>query len=58
MVRRLAKKQGFRVIKSRKDYSSYNYGLYMLVNDRNAVVLGSNFDASSEDIQDYLTSDD
>jgi hypothetical protein len=54
-VRRHAKKAGYIVRKTRwrKD-SCDNHGEYMLVNDRNLVVLGDRYDATLEDIDYFL----
>lgn len=55
-VRRLARRYGYTVRKSRRSESLDNLGLYMLVeSDRNLVVLGSRFDATLDDIADFLT---
>lgn len=52
-VRHLATRLGYRVMKSRQDIHLHNLGDYQLV-DRNGVVLGSNFDASLDQIEFYL----
>lgn len=52
-VRQLASRLGYRVMKSRQDIHLNNLGEYQLV-DRNGVVLGSNFDASLNQIEEYL----
>lgn len=52
-VRQLATRLGYRVMKSRQDIHLNNLGDYQLV-DRNGVVLGSNFDASLDQIETYL----
>lgn len=52
-VRQLAARLGYRVMKSRQDIHLNNLGDYQLV-DRNGVVLGSNFDASLDQIETYL----
>ena len=54
-VRSQAKRAGYVLRKSRKhSLDSSNHGQFMLVDDRNAVALGSYFDASLEDVLDYL----
>jgi hypothetical protein len=54
-VRSRAKTRGFRVWKSRQRSTHYNNeGEFMLVNQNNDVVLGERFNASLEDIADYL----
>lgn len=55
-VRRLARREGYRVCKSR-DRSTHinNRGEYMLVETaRNLVVLGSDYDASLANIEAFL----
>jgi hypothetical protein len=52
-VRGRAKRMGFNVTKSRKGLSIDNHGEYMLI-ENNWVILGSRFDATLEDISDYL----
>jgi hypothetical protein len=57
-VRRLALRHGYRVLKSRQRNhvpNLDNHGEFMLVNDHNFVVTGSRFDASLEEIVDYLS---
>ena len=54
-VRKLAKREGYALHKSRSQCSADNLGDFMLVDaSRNFVVLGSRFDASLEDIEEYL----
>lgn len=53
-VRKLAGRRGYRVIKSRRQLSCDNQGEFMLADDRNHIVLGSQFDASLEEIETYL----
>ena len=55
-VRARAGRMGYSVSKSR-DRSRHhnNCGRFMLCNDRSTVVLGDRFDASIQDIADYLT---
>jgi hypothetical protein len=59
-IRRRAKRCGYRVIKSRERVfvpHSGNFGKYMLVNDRNEVVLGSSYDADLEEINEFLNAE-
>jgi hypothetical protein len=53
-ARRVAKRAGSRVCKSR-DRSQHwnNWGQLQLINDRNFVVLGFNFDASPEEVVEF-----
>jgi hypothetical protein len=56
-VRRLAVQYGYRVHKSRQRNNVPNldnFGNYMLIDDHNAVVTGSCFDASLDQILDFL----
>jgi hypothetical protein len=54
-VRRAAAKAGYRVIKSRQQLHLNNLGEFMLVDSHsNAVVRGANFDASLDDIREFL----
>jgi hypothetical protein len=58
-VRRLARKNGYYICKSReRKYVPHanNHGEYMLVNDRNGVVLGERYNASLDQIESYLAS--
>lgn len=52
-VRQLAARLGYRVMKSRQDIHLSNLGEYQLV-DRTGVVMGSNFEASLDQIEAYL----
>jgi hypothetical protein len=55
-VRGRASGAGYSVSKSRdRSIHSNNIGLFMLCDDRNTVVLGDRFDASLQDVADYLT---
>jgi hypothetical protein len=55
-VRKMARRHGYRVCKSRRQESLDNLADYMLIeNNRNLVVLGSRFDATLEEIREYLT---
>jgi len=53
-VRQMAARRCYRVCKSRRALHSNNHGEYQLVNDQNTVVLGGNYDASLDEIADYL----
>lgn len=54
-VRRSAAKAGYRVIKSRQQIHLNNHGEFMLVDSHsNVLVLGANFDASLNDIREFL----
>jgi hypothetical protein len=54
-VRRRAKRAGYLMYKSRSRLSPDNHGRYMLCEGRgNWVVLGSRFDATLEEIADFL----
>lgn len=57
-IRRKAKAVGYRLIKCRKPISIDNMGGYALVDlYTNAVVAGSRFELSLEDVLDYLAGD-
>jgi len=53
-VRAKAKRNGHTVGKSRSRPNVYNRGLFMLADDRNHIVLGGQYDASLEQIEEYL----
>jgi hypothetical protein len=54
-VRARAKRLGYRVCKSReRTYHSNNKGAFQLIDYRNIVILGVDFDASLEDIATFL----
>jgi hypothetical protein len=54
-LRRLATKLGYRVHKSRaRTLHSNNKGGYQVVNDRNYVVDGVNYELTLEDLADFL----
>jgi hypothetical protein len=56
-LRQKAKRNGFVVSKSRERAhvpNLNNRGQYQLVNERNTVVLGDKYDASLEEIEEYL----
>jgi len=58
-VRRLARRNGYFLRKSRARISLDNEGEYMLVEtSRNIVIRGSRFDASLEEIEAFLADDD
>jgi hypothetical protein len=54
-LRRLAHKHGYQLLKSRSYKHDNDRGLYQLVDDRNTVVEGVNFDATVEQIAYYLS---
>jgi hypothetical protein len=55
-VRARAGRMGYSVSKSRdRSLHSNNRGHFRLCDDRNTVVLGDGFDASLQDVADYLT---
>ena len=54
-VRRMARRHGHRVHKARQQEHGNNFGEFMLVDERNIVVLGVNFDANLDEIESYLT---
>jgi hypothetical protein len=58
-LRRLADKEGLRILKSRLRHPrADNFGLYQLIEDRRKiVVLGSKYDATLQDIANYLERD-
>ena len=53
-VRRMARRRGYRMMKSRRGESVDNHGRFMLINPRNYIVLGARFDATVTEIRDYL----
>jgi hypothetical protein len=53
-VRRLAKRRGYLVRKSRQQNTDMNSGDFMLLDRRNRVILGEQFDATLEDIDAFL----
>ncbi|MBI4001583.1 MAG: hypothetical protein HY348_07350 [Nitrospira defluvii] len=53
-VRRLANRLNYQVTKSRQVIHMNNRGKYRLVNDSNWVVMGVDFDASLDQIEEYL----
>jgi hypothetical protein len=56
VMRRRARRMGYSVSKSRdRSLHSDNRGQFMLCDERNVVVLGDGFDASLQDVADYLT---
>jgi hypothetical protein len=58
-IRRKAKRQGYFVTKSReRTFHSNNYGEFMLVSAQyNVPILGWDYDATLEDIADFLSSE-
>jgi hypothetical protein len=55
-ARRMAAARGYYVRKSRKQFSSDNFGELRLIDaDTNGVVMGERFDASPDDIISFLT---
>lgn len=54
-VRRLARRNGYRLKKSSSQDLSKNQGEYMLVNGRNLCVLGSCYDADLDQIAAFLS---
>jgi hypothetical protein len=55
-IRRMAQRQGYRLIKSRRrDRRALDYGGYWLHNDRNSAVLGARDGASLDEVEEYLT---
>jgi hypothetical protein len=55
-VRARADRRGYSIQKSwDRSIHANNYGEYMLVDDRICVVLGDRFNASLEEIAEYLT---
>jgi hypothetical protein len=54
--RRLAKRLGYRLHKSRAGEHVNNRGQYQVIeNYHNMIVLGADFDASDKDVNDFLT---
>jgi hypothetical protein len=54
-VRRMARRRGYLVRKSRRSVSLDNFGNYMLVeSQRNLVALGSRYEAKLDDIEAFL----
>ena len=49
-IRRTAHRMGYRVEKSRQQQHLNNRGEYMLIDDRNCVVAGSNYDMPLSEI--------
>jgi hypothetical protein len=55
-IRRKAKRHGYYVTKSRETFHSNNLGDYMLLDvQHNVPILGWNYDASLEDIAEFLS---
>jgi len=58
-MRHRAASRGYRVVKSRDHPHPDNQGLYMLVeNESNMCVLGRRFDATLEDIDEWLANEE
>ena len=54
-LRRLARREGYGLHKSRAGFSSDNLGDYMIVdNNRNAIVAGERFDVTLDDVEEWL----
>jgi hypothetical protein len=53
-VRQKAKRNGFRITKSRAPPNLNNHGLFMLADERNHCVLGDRYDATIEEIEAYI----
>jgi len=55
-IRKLARRRGYSVHKSRRPVSLNNHDEFRLVDaDRNVIVLGEHFDATLQDVEAYLT---
>jgi hypothetical protein len=58
-VRKLAAKRGYLLRKSRRAISVDNHGSYMVIEaSRNLIVLGSRFDATLDEIEEWLRAGD
>lgn len=55
-ARRAAKRCGLRVCKSRQQRHFNNFGGYQLIDDRNFVVAGANFELNADDVVEFLRS--
>jgi hypothetical protein len=56
-LRRMAKRQGLQLVKSRlRDRRAIGYGTYVLADDRNRIVAGERM--SIDDVERYLTGED
>jgi hypothetical protein len=53
-IRRKAARRGYRVHKSRQRFHCNNHGEFQLVDEYNHIVLGADYDATLEDIADFL----
>lgn len=54
-LRRLASRLGYRIEKSRvRNTHINNKGMYQVVTNFNSAVLGVNYDATLDDVEDYL----
>ncbi|MGF6427344.1 hypothetical protein [Bradyrhizobium elkanii] len=56
-IRSRARAAGYRVQKSRRAWSIDNYGDYMLIDDCGVPMLGYRYDASLEEVADFLAED-
>jgi hypothetical protein len=54
-VYRLARRVGCRLVKGRGRTHLNNRGEFQLVDDDNVVIMGANFDASLDEVLDFLT---
>jgi len=52
-ARRAAKRRGLWARKSRQQRHINNYGGFQLIDERNCVVAGANFDLSAEDVVEF-----
>lgn len=57
-LRRRAKKLGWRVEKSRKDFDTNHQGLFQLVDDTSTVRAGVNYDAELDEIEQRLAEEE
>jgi hypothetical protein len=53
-VRQKAKRNGFRITKSRARPNLNNYGLFTLANERGHCVLGDRYNATIKEIETYI----
>lgn len=55
VIRRLAKRMGFAVLRSREAIHINNSGLFQLVDRRyNRVIMGMDFESTMDEIEEYL----
>lgn len=57
-LRRRAKKLGWRVETSRKDFDTNHQGLFQLIDDTNTVRAGVNYDAELDEIEQRLAEEE